>query len=79
MDNIFDGIQRPLQAIKEASNGSIYIPKGIRTEALDKTKLWAFEPSANVKVIFDYYTIVWALHNVEVTVAADLIVFELFK
>lgn len=53
MDNIFDGIQRPLQAIKEASNGSIYIPKGIRTEALDKTKLWAFEPSANVKVIFD--------------------------
>lgn len=50
LDNIFDGIQRPLQAIREASNGSIYIPKGIRTEALDKTKLWAFEPSANVKV-----------------------------
>eukprot|EP01121_Diplochlamys_sp_Union-15-3_P017266 TRINITY_DN6043_c0_g1_i2.p1 TRINITY_DN6043_c0_g1~~TRINITY_DN6043_c0_g1_i2.p1 ORF type:complete len:617 (-),score=135.74 TRINITY_DN6043_c0_g1_i2:58-1719(-) len=48
MDNIFDGIQRPLQDIKERSQ-SIYIPKGIQTLALDRHKEWHFEPQ-NFKV-----------------------------
>jgi len=48
MDNIFDGIQRPLKTIKEVSK-SIYIPKGLRTTSLDREKTWYFEP-LNFKV-----------------------------
>ncbi|KAI9481421.1 MAG: V-type proton ATPase catalytic subunit A [Benjaminiella poitrasii] len=43
MSNIYDGIQRPLKAIQEASQ-SIYIPRGIATPALDKSFGWDFEP-----------------------------------
>eukprot|EP01123_Difflugia_compressa_P008460 TRINITY_DN2523_c0_g1_i1.p1 TRINITY_DN2523_c0_g1~~TRINITY_DN2523_c0_g1_i1.p1 ORF type:complete len:638 (+),score=134.38 TRINITY_DN2523_c0_g1_i1:120-2033(+) len=43
MDNIFDGIQRPLKTIRDMSQ-SIYIPKGLRTTSLDREKLWYFEP-----------------------------------
>jgi len=48
MDNIFDGIQRPLQKIKEQSR-SIFIPKGLRVTALDREKQWYFIP-INYKV-----------------------------
>ncbi|KAI8048636.1 V-type proton ATPase catalytic subunit A [Syncephalis plumigaleata] len=48
MTNIFDGIQRPLKAIQEASE-SIYIPRGIATAALDTQIGWDFEP-VNFKV-----------------------------
>jgi len=41
--NIFDGIQRPLQAIHDIAK-SIYIPRGINTPALSKDKQWYFEP-----------------------------------
>jgi len=43
MDNIFDGIQRPLRKIRELSD-SIYIPKGLRTTSLDRDIQWGFEP-----------------------------------
>jgi len=43
MNNIFDGIQRPLENIHALSK-SIYIPRGINTPALDKNKQWYFEP-----------------------------------
>ncbi|ORY79073.1 ATP synthase alpha/beta family, nucleotide-binding domain-domain-containing protein [Protomyces lactucae-debilis] len=43
MENIYDGIQRPLRAIKEISQ-SIYIPRGISTPALDRKKKWDFNP-----------------------------------
>jgi len=49
MGNIYDGIQRPLQEIGENTQ-SIYIPKGISTPALNRTKMWEFVPAANVKV-----------------------------
>lgn len=42
------GIQRPLKAIQEKSN-SIYIPRGINTEALNRTQKWDFTP-ADLKV-----------------------------
>ncbi|KAI9011397.1 V-type proton ATPase catalytic subunit A [Gaertneriomyces semiglobifer] len=42
-NNIFDGIQRPLQAIQDISK-SIYIPRGISTPALDKSLMWDFDP-----------------------------------
>ena len=49
MGNIYDGIQRPLQEIGEATQ-SIYIPKGISTPALNRSKQWEFMPSSTVKV-----------------------------
>lgn len=61
MGNIVDGIQRPLrvsvhfsrvdnlfngiQSIQELSK-SIYIPRGINTEALDRSISWDFTPAA---------------------------------
>lgn len=49
MESIFDGIQRPLEAIAKDTM-SIYIPKGVRTNALDRQKKWNFVPSKNVSV-----------------------------
>ena len=43
MENIYDGIQRPLQGIQQKSQ-SIYIPRGIDAPALDLEKLWEFTP-----------------------------------
>ncbi|KAJ3370261.1 H(+)-transporting V1 sector ATPase subunit A [Allomyces arbusculus] len=47
--NIFDGIQRPLKAIQDVSK-SIYIPRGIATEALDKTISWEFDPATGLDI-----------------------------
>ncbi|KAG6813115.1 hypothetical protein H0H92_013969 [Tricholoma furcatifolium] len=44
MGNIVDGIQRPLRSIQELSK-SIYIPRGINTEALDRNVQWDFKPA----------------------------------
>ncbi|KAF8727555.1 hypothetical protein AX14_007299 [Amanita brunnescens Koide BX004] len=43
MGNIVDGIQRPLRSIQELSK-SIYIPRGINTDALDRSLQWEFKP-----------------------------------
>ncbi|GLI81754.1 H(+)-transporting V1 sector ATPase subunit A [Penicillium ochrochloron] len=48
METIYDGIQRPLRAISDKSKG-IYIPRGIRVNALDREKKWDFKP-VNFKV-----------------------------
>ncbi|KAK5116142.1 H(+)-transporting V1 sector ATPase subunit A [Meristemomyces frigidus] len=48
METIYDGIQRPLKAISDAS-GSIYIPRGIDVPKLDRNKKWAFTPSDQFK------------------------------
>lgn len=47
LDNIYDGIQRPLAKIAEITN-SIYIPRGIALPALDRTKKWEFTPTLKV-------------------------------
>lgn len=49
MGNIFDGIQRPLEAIYEDVR-SIYIPRGVDIKALDEHKAWEFQPSSDFKV-----------------------------
>jgi len=49
MDNIFDGIQRPLETIADETK-SVFIPRGITVNALDHTKKWNFTPSNEVKV-----------------------------
>lgn len=43
METIYDGIQRPLKAIKDVAQ-SIYIPRGIDAPALDRTIKYAFTP-----------------------------------
>ncbi|RLV93794.1 V-type proton ATPase catalytic subunit A [Spathaspora sp. JA1] len=43
METIYDGIQRPLKAIKETSQ-SIYIPRGIDAPALSRTVQYDFTP-----------------------------------
>jgi len=49
MGNIYDGIQRPLAEICELTQ-SIYIPKGITTPALTRSKQWDFQPDNTVKI-----------------------------
>lgn len=44
METIYDGIQRPLKAIKENSQ-SIYIPRGVDAPALSRTVKYDFTPS----------------------------------
>lgn len=43
METIYDGIQRPLKAIKDISQ-SIYIPRGIDAPALSREVKWQFTP-----------------------------------
>ncbi|KAI1635756.1 ATP synthase alpha/beta family, nucleotide-binding domain-containing protein [Biscogniauxia mediterranea] len=47
LNNIYDGIQRPLEKISQQSK-SIYIPRGIALPALDRTKKWEFTPVMKV-------------------------------
>merc|ERR1712001_486175 len=49
MGAIFDGIQRPLQDINEMTK-SIYIPKGINTDALSVVAEWDFAHMHGVKI-----------------------------
>ena len=42
MGNIFDGIQRPLQALEESS--SYYISRGVTADSLDRNRRWSFQP-----------------------------------
>lgn len=44
MNNIFDGIQRPLREI-HALCKSIYLPKGVSTPALRRDLKWEFNPT----------------------------------
>ena len=43
LDQIFDGIQRPLQVIAEQSQ-SVFVPKGVDVPSLNPKKLWSFQP-----------------------------------
>lgn len=47
LDNIFDGIQRPLREIYNETK-SLYILSGISTPALDRSKKWSFVPAVSV-------------------------------
>ena len=46
LENIFDGIQRPLETMREAAGSNI--TRGISIPALDRNKKWAFKPVAAV-------------------------------
>lgn len=42
LQNIYDGIQRPLKMIEKEAGG-VYIPRGIAVSAIDKKKKWEFK------------------------------------
>jgi V/A-type H+/Na+-transporting ATPase subunit A len=46
LNGIFDGIQRPLDKIREASGD--FIARGINVNSLSRTQKWAFTPTAKV-------------------------------
>jgi len=48
LGQMFDGILRPLEQIKEAA-GSIYIPRGINIPALPRNINWRFNPTPGLK------------------------------
>ncbi|GLE03228.1 hypothetical protein PINS_up012107 [Pythium insidiosum] len=43
VDNIFDGIQRPLQSIFDLTK-DVYVPRGVDVPALNREKRWRFRP-----------------------------------
>ncbi len=47
IENIYDGIQRPLEVIREKT-GSNNLPRGVEIPALDRTKKWSFTALAAV-------------------------------
>ena len=47
IENIYDGIQRPLEVIMEKT-GSNNLPRGVEVPALDREKKWNFTPAAKV-------------------------------
>ncbi len=47
IENIYDGIQRPLEVIMEKT-GSNNLPRGVEVPALDRDKKWNFTPAAKV-------------------------------
>ena len=49
MDNIFDGIQRPLQAIFDKANQSAFIPLGVDVPALDFNRRFLFTPRSDIR------------------------------
>lgn len=49
VEQIVDGIQRPLRVIAEVS-GSVFVPKGVDVPALDLKKLWAFKANSRLKI-----------------------------
>merc|ERR1719510_1749811 len=49
MDNIFDGIQRPLKDIADVV-GDVFIPRGVNVPNLDRDKKWTFTASPDYKV-----------------------------
>src|SRR5512135_1000544 len=47
LGSIFDGVQRPL--LEHAKQHGDYVPRGVRVPPLDRSKLWRFEPSPELK------------------------------
>lgn len=47
IEAMFDGIQRPLNALQEAAN-SHFLKKGVAVKSLDRTRVWEFNATAKV-------------------------------
>jgi len=47
IESMFDGIQRPLDALMEASQSS-FLKKGISVPSLNRTRKWDFKPTVKI-------------------------------
>lgn len=47
IESMFDGIQRPLDAIEKATN-SPFLKKGVAVKSLNRERIWTFMPTAKV-------------------------------
>eukprot|EP00808_Paulinella_micropora_P027506 g7255.t1 len=47
LNNIFDGIQRPLETIANMT-GTVFVPRGVSVNSLDHEKKWAFRPNTQI-------------------------------
>jgi len=54
LDNIFDGIQRPLEDIakysRELTGSAVFIPRGITIPALDRKKRWKYTVNNEIQI-----------------------------
>jgi V/A-type H+-transporting ATPase subunit A len=48
LGSIFDGVQRPL--LEYARQRGDYVPRGIHISPLDRSRLWRFEPAADLSI-----------------------------
>ena len=48
LGGIFDGVQRPL--LEHAKQHGDYVPRGVHIPPLDRSRLWRFEPNAELKI-----------------------------
>lgn len=49
LKSICDGLQNPLEGLKEAMHGDIFLPVGKYLPSLDRTTYWHYEPRAKIK------------------------------
>jgi len=64
LGNIFDGIQRPLEATFLSAEGGRFLKRGVDLPALSRTKKWHFSP---VKKINDYVSTGYVVGTVQET------------
>lgn len=63
LGNTFDGLQRPLEAIREESGS--FIARGIRVPYLDKEKKWRFQPRVQVGDAVKHNSIIGVVQETE--------------
>lgn len=47
LEEIFDGIQRPLEVIAKMSK-TVFVPRGVDVDALNKVKKWDWKPDSKI-------------------------------
>lgn len=65
LKNIYDGIQRPLKVIADKSK-SVFIPRGVKAEALDRKKKWEFEAKVKKGQRVEYGQVIGVVKETEV-------------
>lgn len=67
IEAMFDGIQRPLDAIEKAAN-SPFLKRGVSVKSLSREKVWTFEPIAKVGDIVESGDIIGTVQETSVIV-----------
>ena len=65
LKNIYDGIQRPLKVIADKSK-SVFIPRGVKAEALDRKKKWELEAKVKKGQRVEYGQVIGVVKETEI-------------